>query len=453
LPKHSAGTEVYTQRLCEALRDRHEVQLFHSEKIQSLQNYSLQRRRTLGDAVEVVVNNLLYRNFEETYANAAIEERFDRVLDQFQPDVVHVQHLLYLSLGLVRKARERGIPSVMTLHDFWLFCPRMGQLLEDGVSLCTGPEDHKCSRCLQGFSYRQSPWQARAISAMTLLRRVSRVNLAPLVEWSRGRSLSHARSVAPAPPPSGVPVGKDPTAAQLEQRRRRVTEFLSEVDHFVTPSMTVLQRSCQFGLPQEKIECLPNGIPQAPPLPKVSRPLGEGLVVGFLGTLVPHKGAAVLVEAFGRAQLPCSRLLLVGGAQGQSVYRRQLMEMARGLEVEFVGRIRNERVYDWLGRFDLLVIPSLWLENAPVVVQEARQAGVPLIASRLGGLEEAVRDGVDGLLFEVGDAEDLAAKLRQVAADPACLDRFAKAAPAPMPMEKHVQRLELIYASLQGAER
>jgi glycosyltransferase involved in cell wall biosynthesis len=109
-----------------------------------------------------------------------------------------------------------------------------------------------------------------------------------------------------------------------------------------------------------------------------------------------------------------------------------------------------------LEKIDALVVPSMWLENWPVVVQEARLMRVPVIASRIGGLAEGVRHGVDGLLFEPGDAVALAAALRRVAREPKLLARFAAKATLPPPMHEHELALEAIYraktAGTNGSE-
>jgi len=117
LPKHSAGTEVYTDSLVQELARRgHDVHLFFSEKVLSSTNYSLQQREHHGIPCHVVINNLLYDSFRETFENPEIEHVFNRVLDAVKPDVIHFQHLMLLSLGLPRIAKARGIPTVMTLQ-------------------------------------------------------------------------------------------------------------------------------------------------------------------------------------------------------------------------------------------------------------------------------------------------------------------------------------------------
>jgi glycosyltransferase involved in cell wall biosynthesis len=110
-----------------------------------------------------------------------------------------------------------------------------------------------------------------------------------------------------------------------------------------------------------------------------------------------------------------------------------------------VGSIANERVGEVLADSDVMVVPSLWYENSPVVIQEARAAGVPVIVSGHGALAEKVQHGVNGLHFPPGDVTALRDILRRLAHDPALLDRLRRDIPAPADMSDHTQRLERLY--------
>ena len=101
-----------------------------------------------------------------------------------------------------------------------------------------------------------------------------------------------------------------------------------------------------------------------------------------------------------------------------------------------------------LSDIDILVVPSIWYENSPLVIQEAFAAGIPVMASNLGGMAEAIRDEVDGLLFERGDVEDLAGKLRRFAQEPELLNQLKMGIPSVKSIETEVEELEKIYYEL-----
>ncbi len=445
LPRHSAGTEVYTDRLSRGLQQRHDVELFFSEKIHSLPDGALVQREQEGLPCHVFVNNLLYDSFAETFDHAVAEQRFDEVLDRVQPDVVHVQHLMLLSMGLVKRAAARGIPVVMTLHDFWLFCPRMGQLLHRSGERCEGPEPSRCAECMGNFKFAQSSREARWIRWMASARQRLGVDLSPWVERAKRWPRPRRKGGAPAPDHSAV------SAEDVVRRRETVTALAQHVRQFVSPSKTVRDFAVSHGLPADRILHLPNGFEPLSGAPRtIPTPAGgPRLRVGFLGTPAPHKGVHVLIDGFVQAKLRDAELKIYGTPRYYPDYYRTLKERSKGASVEFCGAVPRSLVLEVLGKLDLLVVPSIWLENAPVVIQEARWAGIPVMASDLGGMAEAVVHDQDGWLFRPGDSQHLAEGLRRVDDRRELLKQWAEAAPLPMTMEQHLEKMEAVYESVR----
>ncbi len=449
LPRHSAGTEVYTDRLARTLLERHDVAVLFAEKTLAQENYRHFIRDQHGLRCHVLINNLLYGGFRETFENLEVERRVDEILRLEKPDLVHVQHLMNLSLGVVSLVKRRGIKAVMTLHDFWLFCARMGQLLEHGTELCTGPGADKCSRCLQSFKFAQSPSQARMIRMLAWTQKRLGVSLDPWLDKARGK-LRLPLGVAGKRTVRGrafLEDRHDPQPEILEERARQVARLISQVDLFVAPSRTMMERSIEFGIPSEKIRLLPNGCLVSGDARTPVHRRRSHVEFGFLGTPAPHKGLHVLIEAFRRLNSDRARLKVFGGpSRSQMRYYHSLRKEAAGLPIEFLGPVPNHRIAEVFHSIDVLVVPSTWVENSPVVIQEARWFKVPVIASRLGGMQEAVEDGVDGLLFEPGDPSDLATRIDELCKHPRRVDDFAGACSPPMTMAEHAGTLERWYA-------
>jgi hypothetical protein len=103
-----------------------------------------------------------------------------------------------------------------------------------------------------------------------------------------------------------------------------------------------------------------------------------------------------------------------------------------------------------LADLDVLVVPSKWIENAPFIIREAFAAGVPVVASNLGGMAEMVRHGVDGLLFPAGNAEALAVALKRMIDEPDLLDRLKSGIVRPMSIEDDATACE---ASTRNSRR
>lgn len=447
LPRHSAGTEVYTHGLASALSARgHEVHLFFTEKVLSRRNYELVERVQDGMRCHVMINNLLYDQFEQTFANGEVERTFERVLDRVRPDLVHFQHLMLLSLALPEIAARRGVPVVMTLHDFWLYCARFGQLMQHGEAVCRGPRPRKCAHCLGDFKYAQSSLQKKVISAIRWTRDVSGFDLAPVVDAWRGSRLASAAKLFRGAAKAGdkgadalpaVPAGLE---RQFSAREQAVRELIPHVDLFLAPSKTVRERMIRFGLPQRRVKLCPLGIQTLAVAERTPR-AGREVRFGFIGTLSPHKGTHVAVAAM-RYLKGRGELLVFGRRDYYPAYVASLRSLAQGLPVRFLGAVPRAEIGSAFSRIDVLVMPSVWLENFPIIIQEARAARVPVIASDIGGMREAVRDDIDGLLFQVGDAKDLARKMARLIAEPERIDALAERAIPPITLEEHVLAVE-----------
>src|SRR5262249_18586694 len=339
-------------------RAGHEVTLFFSEKIHSREDYELLRRTTEGLDCRVVVNNLLEPDFRATFSNPRIEERFDEVLREFRPEVVHFQHLMLLSMGLVGRAKEAGACAVLTLQDFWLWCARMGQLLQPDGSICPGPEPERCSQCLATFPFTQKNGAEHAFRTLGMLRRAFGVALSPLVERVRGWQ--------PLLPRSGAgrgDKGRPIPQSQLRARNEAAARVVAAVDHVIAPSRMLLDRALEWGVPAGNISLLRYGVDLAPRA-AARRYAPHGKVrFAFLGTPAPHKGVHVLIDAFraaepGRGRPHGAELVIFGGSRTTPAYFADLKRRARGLPVRFAGAIDNAQVPAALEQVDALVVPS-----------------------------------------------------------------------------------------------
>ncbi len=147
-PYNTAGSEVYTYNLARELAKTEEVYVFHRVADPERDEYELSFAELDGIKICTINNTFKFcTSFEQTYKNETIAKKFADFLDDVQPQVAHFGHLTCLSTTLIEEAKQRGIPVVFTLHDFWLFC-QLGQLLKRDLSLCSGPKDSECARCL-----------------------------------------------------------------------------------------------------------------------------------------------------------------------------------------------------------------------------------------------------------------------------------------------------------------
>jgi glycosyltransferase involved in cell wall biosynthesis len=398
LPGSVAGVEVYTARLASALQDLgHTVRILTAAHDLSAPPHSV-RHRTVGtlDVVEIV-NAHLEGTLEATYRIPALDRALGRVCQEFRPDAIHAQHLLNLSTGLFDAAREAGAPLVLTLHDYWLSCPRDGLRMQADGTLCATVDHRICSDCLADGPYLVAPIQrgasraARAAGLGGVLHVVHRK--VPLLTTGMMRLARRA-----------WPVRGADLAGALDDRAAHLRARVLEADLILAPTRFARDRAVEWGVPEAKLRVLPLGAVAGPIRPRVARTRRR---LGYVGTLAPHKGVHVLLEAVKELSRPDWTLDVVGNPGVDPGYSTRLRELAGGdPRIRFRGAIaphEQDRVWDAL---DLLVVPSLWWENSPLAVLEAVAAGVPVVASRTGGVSEVLPEAV-GALVPPGDVAAL----------------------------------------------
>jgi glycosyltransferase involved in cell wall biosynthesis len=243
-------------------------------------------------------------------------------------------------------------------------------------------------------------------------------------------------------------------AAAVERRLARVRRACRQVDLFLAPSPFLAHKMAEFGLPAERILVSDYGM-RFDLLQPLRRKPAPALRFGYIGTITPHKGVHVLLDAFNQvvaAGLPRPASLSVyGNLNWFPDYVARLRAAAGPGDVRFLGPFENGDAAAIFSEIDVLVVPSLWWENAPITIHEAILTGTPVITADFGGMADFVRPGVNGLLFKVGDATDLARQMCFLLEDPARLEALRQA-PLPMKrMEEDAADMERRYLELLGA--
>lgn len=376
--RYNAGSEVYSQTLCQGLADRHEVHVFTREEDPFAPDYRLRQDRDPDDA-RITLHLVNNPRLKDRYRAEGVDQRFAEVLAEVQPDVVHVGHLNHLSTSLIKEAANRGIPIVYTLHDYWVMCPRgqfMQTLPEDPNNLwaaCDGQEDRKCAERCYARYFSGAPDEYEA-------------DVAYWQDWVK-RRMAHMRQMAEL------------------------------VDVFVAPARYLLDRyRNEFGLPERKLIYLDYGFDRMRSTNR-NRVQESEFTFGYIGTHIPAKGIHDLIRAFGRLKGK-ARIRIWGRPRGQET--AALKDIAASLpaeiadKVEWMPEYRNQDIVrDVFDRVDAIVVPSVWVENSPLVIHEAQQARVPVITANAGGMAEYVHHGVNGLLFEHRSFDALAEQMQR----------------------------------------
>jgi glycosyltransferase involved in cell wall biosynthesis len=283
------------------------------------------------------------------------------------------------------------------------------------------------------------------------------VDLGPLARNAAARGAAREKEHdAPDPERARAEAGR--AAAMAEAARERSDSLrarvLEGVDLFLAPSRFLRSRLVdEFGLPEARVEYLPPGVDlthfKAPGVEHARR--GAKLRVAFIGTRIPLKGPHVLLEAWKRldpALRARAELAVHGPDQHDPAYQARLVALATEAGARLGGRLARAEVLRELAQTDLLVVPSLWYENSPLVIYEALAARTPLLVSDQGGMAELVQDGVTGFHFRQGDAADLARALGELIRDPSRLPRLDAAPLALSTVVEHVDRVVERYRRL-----
>lgn len=438
-PDANGGTEAYVRDLSTAFaaNGRDAVAVFTRHGDGNARELGV--RRWTDGAVDVCSVNNTFRScesYESSYANPAVTAVVCEFLEQWRPDVVHVQHLTCLSTGIPRQAARLGIPVVMTLNDYWLICHR-GQLVDLRGRCCPGPWDGGCANCLSpgALATRAAFRSARMLQSIPLPGVSAAIGIAARV-WDAATPSELTRAA---------------TLARLDHMRASVTD----VQLFLAPSATLAAAFAPFGLPADRLIRCNQGIATAS-FERIQRIRSSRLRIGFAGGLQPTKGGDILIDAV--EHLPADRVVVdvLGSNAGYHGDRRfaEALEARLGHRViRKLGSVSHERMPAVLADLDVLIVPSIWIENAPFIIREAFAAGVPIVASDLGGMAEMVRDGVDGLLFPAGDSGALAARLRRLIDEPDLLPTLQAGISRPMSIDEDAAWLRDLYARVGVNDR
>jgi len=293
------------------------------------------------------------------------------VLAETRPDIVHLHGIDRLGAEIVPVLRRLAPAArlVMTLHDYQPICANDGLLLTPQENArCHGASADACRRCFP-----------------------------------------------------------EQTAARHALRRAHLLACLRGIDLFLAPSAFLRDRFVAWGLEPARLRLLPNAV--AIPAPAVAETRKSRSRFAFFGTLARHKGVLVLLDAaarLARAGDDVSVTLHGGLGWADAAFRADFADrLEAALPVaQHLGPYHRSEVAALMQAADWVVVPSVWWENAPLVLEEARAAGRPVIVSGIGGMAERVAHGIDGLHVPPGDAAALADTMR-TAADPALWRRLA----------------------------
>lgn len=439
-PDFASGTEVLTRSVARDLvRRGHTVQIFSgypadealadAERFDEYDYEQIHVHRfkhsytAMGDQQSLITLD---------YDNQLAAQHFARIIEAFKPDVIHFFHLNRLGTGLIKAAVQATVPATFTPTDFWAVCPTAQLVLADG-RLCAGPSTF-AGNCVKHFAETMdNSVIAGAIKWLPT----------PVVDTVVQLTLAKVMPLYP----------KRHEVSAMGQRLSSNVHRLNLLQKIFSPNPFMTELLVRYGVHADRILESSYGIDQpASPLHlPVPRHItaGRPVQIGFVGTLAPHKGCHILIEAFKAciaAKEVNAELKIYGSPKHFPDYTQQLMQLAADQPaIAFCGVFPNSEIAEIMEGIDILVVPSLWYENTPLVVYSAQAAGRPVIASNLPGISIVVTHDVNGLLFETGNVDDLAGQLRRAIAEPDLIARLGAACTPPKSTSEYVDELLTVW--------
>ncbi len=302
--------------------------------------------------------------FGRGFYSAADRRFMSKMIEERSPDIVHFHGLFpFFSPWMMVECRRAVVPVVLSCHDYNLTCPTDLHLRSGKI----------CEKCLKGREY----WCA----------------------------ILNCRENLP----------ESCAYALRSAFVRKLGLFTRNVDCFIAPSQYARDRLIGVGIPTELISVVPNMV-------RVTGSLGDpssGEYAAFAGRIGPEKGVETLLASARMTEIP---VRLAGDYS-----RMAWIVKSAPSNAQFTGLLDYHRLQEFYCKARFLVVPSVCQEIFGLVLVEAMGHGLPVIASRMGGMTEIVEDGVTGLLFDAGNAEDLAAKMKSLWGDPDLCSRMGHA--------------------------
>jgi len=359
-PYYMAGSEVYTYNLCKELSKFHEVDIF--TRIENNFSPFYTTEETIEHGIKIFRVNKPGRDY--TFRSKYIDEKlimiFEEFLKNLKPDIVHIGHLSHLTVLIVNIIKKKKIPIVFTLHDYWMMCIR-GQLIHEDLSLCLGPEIDRCAQCNKKYFL------------------------------------------------------------DIEEAKKEIKLWLGLIKHinksidlFIAPSEFLRQKYIEFGIPEEKIVYMDYGFDKTL-LKTIKKCQNQKIRFGYIGRIIQVKGITTLVEAFNEIDHSRALLNIYGNSNNSKLY---LKNLCKNSAIHFKGGFNYDEISKVLSEIDVLIVPSIWYENSPLVIHEAIEANIPIITTNLGGMSELVKHEHNGLLFERRNSRDLINKINRFIQEP-----------------------------------
>ena len=396
-PQWYTGTERFVLNLCKQLqRMGHFVEVltygYGDESGFSFQENACIKKYSFQNVPVIAVKHLNppdSQTMSFTIFDETLEPLFNTIVSKNKYDIVHIAHPFRCGTA-IQSSRNNKIPILLTLTDFWMVCPKAIGITQKGELCLTSDNGKKCVICC--YSEEHSDL--------------------------------------------------------IFKRFETAGTILNEVD-LCTTSTSFLKSVIQNNYPSSKVKVIRFGKDYTNIQGNHKMYFKDSIItIGFLSTLQPHKGAHILIEAFNKLNPHNIKLKIYGHYFDHAEYFKNLKDLADGKQIEFCNAYKYEDFQKIFDELDLVIVPSIWWENSPLVLLRSLAHHVPAIVSDLEGMTEIIKDGENGFVFEVGNIDSLAEVLRSIENDPTILNKLKSQITYPKRIEEEAFEYEKLYREL-----
>lgn len=429
-PSHFYGTETYTLELAKCLkRMGHDpIILTAVPKGEKGTGEFYSQYDYDGLTVYAIDMNVIpCDGFLNSYYNRYLIPFYKKIINEIKPDIIHVTHLINHTSVLLEVAKSLWIPVVATLTDFFGICCNSKLSKYDGT-LCKGPNRRStnCLVCnLKGYPF--IPFLKQYQNNTYVLRFFAELmpyitKLTPKKDWHN-------------------------VVDDIFARYKTLLKHYQTYQVMIAPSDFLYEAYADNLFYKEKLKKINFGINlnliKGYQTPKTKD--DKNIRFGYIGQIDHHKGIDLLINAFNTLSPERNSLVIYGPSDQNPGYMKELTRLSEGKPIEFKKTFPSDELPKKLNGIDVLVIPSRWYENSPLILLYALACKTPVIVSDVKGMTEFVKDGINGFTFALNDVKDLAVKMQHVSSNPELVQELSKNATYSKDVMDHANEVFLIY--------
>jgi glycosyltransferase involved in cell wall biosynthesis len=432
LPKYVGGTEVCAFELASELKKKgNKILILTTDPL--INNKKINTTKNSYKDIDVITINKnirKYKSFSETYKDDNTLKIFKKILNDFKPDIIHYHHLMHLSIDFVQIAKKANIPQVITLHDFWTQCLTHQRITTTG-NLCTNFSVNKCSHCLSDI-LNSGPLINTTLSLKYFLKNKNKLKyLISAIKKIYYRSANKLFYLS----------NHDKYIKIVKSRNCGMKTILSQMDLVIFPTKFLSHEFLKWNSGISKNILSNDGI-NTKVFEKFKRLPNKTLRFGYIGSIIPTKGLDMVLRAWPKLAIGNYSLKIYGNLETDKKYANNILNLAKNLKnIKFYGNFSPENISKIYSEIDVLIVPSRWFENAPLVIRNALHTKTPIIGVNLGSISELIINNKNGLLYENEDLNGLIKQINHFILDKKLISKMKTNFPHQKSIEENAKEL------------